>query len=266
MKTDITAVKHFRVGSLKIQVHPSNRQAGQAAAEAAAEAIRELDRLGKGVNIIFATGASQLETLAALTSIPNVPWHNVHGFHLDEYIGIHENHPASFRRYLREKLTQRVHMKEFSGIDGSSPDPEMFCKRYAEELRLADPQLCLLGVGENGHLAFNDPAEANFNDPLVVKVVILDTVCRQQQAAEGWFETLDAVPHKAITVTVPTLFRVPKLLVSVPGKRKAQIIRKTIQDPISHECPSTILRRHPDATIYLDPDSAGELSEHLPRN
>lgn len=266
MKTDITAVKYFRAGSLKVEVHPSSRQAGQAAATAAAEAIRELDRLGKGVNVIFATGASQLETLAALTFIPNVPWHNVHGFHLDEYIGIDENHPASFRRYLREKLTQRVPMKQFSEIEGNSPDPEMFCKRYAEELRLADPQLCLLGVGENGHLAFNDPAEADFNDPLAVKVVNLDTVCRQQQAAEGWFENLDAVPHQAITITIPTLFRVPKLIVSVPGNRKAQIVRKTIQDPISHDCPSTILRNHPDATMYLDPDSAGELSEVFPLN
>lgn len=266
MKAEISAVKYFRVGSLKLEIHPNSRQAGQAAAMAAAEAIRELDRLGKGVNIIFATGASQLESLAALTSIPNIPWQNVHGFHLDEYIGIGENHPASFRRYLRENLTVRVHMKEFSEIDGNSPDPEMFCRRYAEELRLAERQLCLLGVGENGHLAFNDPAEADFNYPLAVKVVNLDTVCRQQQAAEGWFESLDAVPHQAITVTISTLFRVPKLVVSGPGKRKAKIIRKTIQDPISHACPSTILRKHPDATIYLNPDSAGELSEVFPLN
>jgi glucosamine-6-phosphate deaminase len=150
-------------------------------------------------------------------------------------------------------------MKEFSEVDGSSSDAEQVCRDYAEKLRIANPQLCLLGVGENGHLAFNDPAVADFEDPLDVKVAHLDMVCRQQQAAEGWFPSLQEVPHYAITLTIPTVLRVPKLIVSVPGSRKAAIMRRVLEGPISTECPASILRTHPDATIYLDADSAAQL-------
>ena len=256
-------VKKLQVASLKIEIYPTSRLAGNAAAQATARALRDLDSLARPLSIIFATGASQLDTLAALTSMADLPWHKVHGFHLDEYLGIEKNHPASFRRYLRENLTQRVHMKEFSEIDGNTTDPGGLCKEYAEKVCSSNPQLCLLGIGENGHLAFNDPAEANFDDPLAVKVVKLDSVCREQQAAEGWFNTLQEVPEQAITLTIPTLFRVPKLIVSVPGKRKAQIVRRTLEDPISTNCPSTVLRNHPDATIYLDAESATELGSLL---
>ena len=127
------------------------------------------------------------------------------------------------------------------------------------KLRAASPQLCLLGIGENGHLAFNDPAEANFDDPEVIKVVTLDTMCRQQQLAEGWFKSLEEVPERALTLTIPTLFKVPKLIVSVPGIRKATIVRRALEEPISTNFPATILRTHPDATLYLDPESASEL-------
>jgi glucosamine-6-phosphate deaminase len=260
MSSEIQEVEHLKLGTLKIQIYPSSRAAGLAAAQAAAETLKEIGQLHDSINVIFATGASQLETLAALTSIEDLPWNRVHGFHLDEYVGIDPNHPASFRRYLKEKLTQKVRMKEFSEIDGSSPNPEQVCQDYAEKLRVANPQLCLLGIGENGHLAFNDPSVADFKDPLDVKVAHLDTVCRQQQAAEGWFPSLEEVPHYAITLTIPAVFRVPKLIVSVPGSRKAAIMRRVFEGPISTECPASILRTHPDATIYLDADSAAELN------
>jgi glucosamine-6-phosphate deaminase len=200
-----------------------------------------------------------LSPLESLTSIDNLPWDRVRGFHMDEYIGISPDHPASFRRYLREKLTHKVKMKEFFEVDGSPQNPEQTSREYAAQLRSADPQLCLLGIGENGHLAFNDPPVADFNDPLDVKIVRLDAVCRQQQAAEGWFESVEEVPEEAITLTIPALFRVPKLIVSVPGKRKAKIVRRTLEEPISTECPATLLRTHPDVTVYLDADSASEL-------
>jgi glucosamine-6-phosphate deaminase len=151
-------------------------------------------------------------------------------------------------------------MKEFFEIDGSALDPDRIGREYAENLRLAYPQLCLLGIGENGHLAFNDPPVADFNDTSDARMVHLDAVCRQQQAAEGWFATVEQVPEYAITLTIPTLMRVPKLIVSVPGIRKAQIIRRAFQDPISTTCPATILRTHPDVTIYLDVQSAAELN------
>jgi glucosamine-6-phosphate deaminase len=256
--TESMAVQKFQVGTLKLEIHPSTKAAGVAAANAIAEHLRQLKTIQKDIAVIFATGASQLETLGFLTSMPDVPWNQIRGFHLDEYIGLDANHPASFRRYLRKNLTERVQMKEFFEIDGSAPDPEAVCREYAQRLRAADPQICLLGFGENGHLAFNDPGEADFNDPKDVKVVNLDHVCRQQQASEGWFKTLQDVPAQAITVTIPALFRVPKLILTVPGKRKAQIVRRVLEEPISPECPATILRTHPDAIVYLDTEAAAE--------
>ena len=259
MEVTGTEVQKFQVGSLKLEIHPDGEAAGAAAASAVAKHLQQLKTTRKSIGAIFATGASQLKLLRALTSIPNLPWDQINGFHLDEYVGIDENNPASFRRYLRENLTQRVKLGNFHEINGSSADPELVCREYAKELKEADPQICLLGFGENGHLAFNDPGEADFNDPKDVKVVHLDTVCRQQQAAEGWFKSLQDVPERAITVTIPALFRVPKLILTVPGKRKAAITRRVLTEPISPDCPATILRTHSDATVFLDRESAAEL-------
>jgi glucosamine-6-phosphate deaminase len=252
-------VKHIRVDRLKIEIHQDTVSAGKAAAHATARAIQELTLKSERLAVIFATGASQLATLDALIARADVPWKKIEGFHLDEYVGISENHPASFRRYLRERLTQHVPMGKFFEIQGNAPDLEMICSQYAQRLRAAQPQMCLLGIGENGHLAFNDPAEANFGDPLDVKIVGLDTECRQQQVAEGWFSGLEEVPSHAITVTIPALMRVPRLIVSVPGPRKATVMRRTVEEALSTACPATILRHHPDVTVYLDRDSAAEL-------
>lgn len=260
METLGNNVTRLNAGSIKLEIHASKQAAGAAAARAAAQEILRLNQLDNGLGVIFATGASQLDTLAALTSIPGLPWNHVQGFHLDEYVGLDETHSASFRRYLRENLTRRVHMREFFEINGNAEDIDSFCKNYVEKLHRVDPQLCLLGIGENGHLAFNDPAEADFNDPKAMKMVRLDDICRQQQAAEDWFQSWDDVPEHALTLTIPTLFRIPKLLVSVPGGRKARAIRRTLEEPITTDCPSTLLRTHPDVTIYLDVDSAAELN------
>jgi glucosamine-6-phosphate deaminase len=252
-------VKYLQAGAAKVEVHPSSKAAGFAAAQAAAKAMIELGKASDVATVIFATGASQLEMLDALTHIDNLPWGQIRGFHMDEYVGISPDHPASFRRYLRERLTQKVQMKEFFEIDGNGQDPDVTGREYGDMIRSADPQLCLLGIGENGHLAFNDPPVADFRDPLDVKVVHLDAVCRQQQAAEGWFDSVGSVPESAITLTIPTLLRVPKLIASVPGSRKAKIVRRALEEAISTECPATILRTHPDVTIYLDLESAAEL-------
>jgi glucosamine-6-phosphate deaminase len=264
MRIEAMEMKHFEVGNMKLEIHASKKAAGEAAARSAAQALKQLDETRGAIGVIFATGASQLETLHALTSMPDLPWKKVHGFHLDEYVGIDENHPASFRRYLRENLTQRVDMAEFFEIDGSSPDSDRVRQDYVQRLRKANPQVCLLGIGENGHLAFNDPAEANFDDPEAMKVVTLDAACRRQQLAEGWFVTFEDVPEQALTLTIPALFQVPKLIVSVPGRRKAEIVRRTLEDTISTACPATILRTHPDVTIYLDEDSASALNGLVP--
>ena len=253
------AVRHLKAGSLKIEIHPDRETAGNAAAQATAAALLELGREPGNIGVIVATGASQMETLRALTTIPDVPWERVLGFHMDEYIGIAPDHPASFRRYMRERLTGRVRMQKFLEVDGNAEDAEKACRDYAAELRAANPRLCLLGIGENGHLAFNDPGVADFHDPVDMKIVHLDHACRQQQTAEGWFGSVEEVPERAMTLTIPALFRVPRLIASVPGSRKAAIVARTLAEPISVDCPATILRTHPDATLYLDAESAAKI-------
>mgnify|MGYP001220313137 CR=1 FL=1 len=257
-----TDLKRFQVDGLKVEIHPSSQAAGKAAAKTVVAVLRELSSGNGRSGVIFATGASQIETLRALTALRDVPWERVVGFHMDEYLGIGPEHPASFRRYLREELTRRVRLREFHEIDGTAPDPERTCGEYGDLLRSQSLQLCLLGIGENGHLAFNDPAEANFWDPLDAKVVSLDPICRQQQVAEGWFQKLTDVPQQAITLTIPVLMRVPKLIVSVPGIRKAGIVSRVLGETISTACPATILRTHPDATLYLDEESAAEVEKN----
>jgi glucosamine-6-phosphate deaminase len=253
-------VMRFRIHQLNVEVHPDSQSSAQAAADAASQAICRLSQVQDLISVVFATGASQREMLDALVSREDVPWNKIIGFHLDEYVGIDENHRASFRRYLRENLTTRVPLCEFYEIDGNARNLESFCASYAKKLRESNPQLCLLGIGENGHLAFNDPGEAKFQDPLDMKVVLLDSACHRQQVAEGWFRRSDEVPSQALTLTIPTIMRIPKLILTVPGERKAHIVKRALQDPISEACPATILRTHPDATLFLDAASAAELN------
>ena len=266
MTKPTTEIRPFRVGTLKLEIHPSSAAAGAAAAGNVAESLQKMSNHATSLGVIFATGVSQLFTLDALTSTPGLPWERVCGFHLDEYVGLSADHPASFRRYLRGNLTQLVSMKEFFEIDGTAADLDLMCREYASRLRSCDPQLCLLGIGENGHLAFNDPGEADFEDPRDMKIVTLDPVCRQQQLEEGWFKSFEEVPEHALTLTIPTILRVPKLIVSVPGRRKAQIVQQMLEAPMTTACPATILRTHPDATVYLDQESAAELDSALLSN
>ncbi len=251
---------HF--GSLLVHMYDSREAMAQAAARAAISALRRLAKQRETVPVIFATGESQLGTLRTLTGMDGVPWHQVIGFHMDEYVGIFDDHPASFRRYLQENLVRRASMRRFYEIDGSSSNPEHTCREYGELVRAHQPVLCLLGIGENGHLAFNDPEEADFNDPEDAKIVHLDRQCRQQQVNERWFKKLDEVPKCAITLTIPALLRVPEIILSVPGARKAHIVKRTLQDPISSRCPATILRTHPNAVAFLDSESAAEIMKH----
>jgi glucosamine-6-phosphate deaminase len=257
--------RSFQVGNLIVEIHPSAKSMGEAAALAAAKAMKKLGSVQESLGVIFATGASQLDTLEALTRMDDIPWDRVRGVHLDEYVGLPAKHFASFRRYLREKLANKVGMQDFYEIDGSAADPVRVSHAYADVLRVAHPQLCLLGIGENGHLAFMDPAVADFNDPQDVKVVTLDADCRAQQVAEGWFNSAGEVPEQAISMTIPAILRVPKLIVSVPGARKAAIIRRTLEEAISTQCPATILRTHSDATLFLDEESASELGGFTPQ-
>jgi glucosamine-6-phosphate deaminase len=263
MATGNNLVRKFKCGTLGVEIYRDGAAAGESAAQAAALAMRQLAERSPRIPVIFATGGSQINFLRELTQIADLPWSQVQAFHMDEYVGIGADHPGSFCRYLRERLLEKAPIGQFFFINGKAADPGQACTIYAEKLRSAKPQLCFLGIGENGHLAFNDPHAADFKDPLDMKVVRLDGSCRKQQAAEGWFESVEEVPESAMTLTIPMLLRVPKLIATVPGARKATIVRRTLEEPISTDCPATILRTHPDATIYLDLDSAAELDATL---
>ena len=229
---------------------------GEVAARRAAVVIEDAVAARGQASVMFASGNSQREFLEVLTGDPTVAWSQVVGFHMDEYLGVDATHPASFRRYMRERITDVVRLPEFHEIRGDAPDASAECERYAELLRRQPLDLCCLGIGENGHLAFNDPPVADFDDPADVKVVELDEACRRQQVGEGHFAGLDAVPTRAITVTIPALLRAREVLAIVPEARKAESVRRALSGPVGTACPASILRTRPNVTLYLDADSS----------
>ena len=251
------AIKTFYKDSLKVLVFNSRAGLGSAAGLDAAEAIKEALSRKNEANVMFAAAPSQNETLEALCADPDIDWSKVHAFHMDEYVGLPEDNPAGFRYYLREKIFSRFSFASLNLLDGNAPDPEAEAARYSALLDQHPIDVCLCGIGENGHLAFNDPPVADFHDPLNVKIVRLDQVCRNQQVHDGCFETLEEVPSFALTVTIPALTASGCMICSVPASSKAKAVQQTLEDEISEKCPATILRCHADARLYLDLDSAG---------
>lgn len=255
----MTLVSAFRVDELDVRVFATPAELGEAAAEDAAAAIRAaVDERGQA-NAMFATGNSQFAFLGALTARTDVPWDRVTGFHMDEYVGMDDTHAASFARYMRERLVEVAHPAVFHYVDGTS-DAAVECARYSALLRAHPLDLCCLGFGENGHLAFNDPPFADFDDPEDVKQIELDDASRRQQVGEGHFPTLDNVPRTALTVTIPALLRARRVLAIVPEARKADAVRRALEEPIATSCPASVLRRIPQATLYLDEASASNIS------
>lgn len=252
-------VNETRVDRLRVQVHPDRAAMGAAAAAHAAAVLRARMARRGTARIIVASAPSQNEVIANLAAAPGLDWARVVIFHMDEYVGLPAEHPASFRRYQQEHLLTKVRPAAFQGICGEAVDAAAECRRYAAQLQAAPIDVVCLGVGENGHIAFNDPPVADFRDPQAVKVVTLDAACRQQQVNDGCFPDLDSVPRQAITLTCPTLMSGGVLVCVVPGPRKAGAIRDMLGGPISTACPASILRRHPNATLYLDADSAALL-------
>jgi glucosamine-6-phosphate deaminase len=257
--TELKPIVQFSADSLKVVVHEDRARAGRAAALAISQAIRERQAIAERVNVVFAAAPSQNEFLAGLVASKDVDWSRVVGFHMDEYLGIPDQHPASFRRYLQEHLFRLVGLSpdRLRLIAGErSERPLRTCLDY-EDLLLREPtDIVCAGIGENGHLAFNDPPVADFLDPVLVKVVRLDQPCRSQQLHDGCFDRIEDVPTHAFTLTVPALLRAPVLAVVVPGPRKANAVLSTLRGPISEACPASALRRHPGATLYLDRESA----------
>ena len=253
-------VEQFRAGQLNVYIYESRPKLGTAAAAAVAAEIRRLQaERGRAVGI-FASAPSQNEFLAALAETPGIDWPKVKGFHLDEYIGMDESAPQSFRRFLLDRLVDKVSFGEFHGLRGESEDAAAECRRYAGLLNEDPPDFAVLGIGENGHLAFIDPPFCDFNDPEPVKVAELDEVCRVQQVHDGAFATLEDVPRDALSLTIPSIMSRPKLFAIVPGPAKAQAIKGVIEGPIETACPASILRNHGDAHLFIDRDSASLLS------
>jgi glucosamine-6-phosphate deaminase len=250
----------FKVDRLNVKVFPDRAALGKAAGLAAAARIRAMHEERGTLNLLFAAGPSQDETLEALRVEPGVDWARINAFHMDEYIGLPAAAPQAFGQYLRARFFGRLGFKEVFYLDGNAPDPEAECRRYARLLREHPLDMVFLGIGENGHLAFVDPGIADFEDPLLVKVNgQLDAVCRQQQVNDGQFRALAEVPVSAITLTIPALLSARGALVAVPGPRKREIVRRTLRGPIGADCPATILRRHANACLFLDRDSASLL-------
>jgi glucosamine-6-phosphate deaminase len=235
---------------------------GQAAAEQASAAIRRALAERGQARIIAATAASQLEFLDALTRAPEIDWLRVEVFHLDEYIGLPVAHPGSFRKMLVEQLVRKTGIVDYHLLDGDAADPLDVVRRVGTRLAAAPIDIAFLGIGENGHIAFNDPpADFQTEEPYII--VNLDEACRQQQVGEAWFADLSQVPKRAISMSARQILKATEILAVVPGIRKAQAVKACVEDTISPMLPASILRTHPNATVYLDKNSASLLSPRL---
>jgi len=235
-------------------------ESGKSAGADAAELIRNAIELKGGANIILATGTSQFETLNQLIAEKNIDWSKVVMFHLDEYIGLSANHPASFVKYLQQRFLEKVpELKAVYLISGEA-DPLEECRRLAELIREYPIDVALIGIGENGHIAFNDPpADFETEDPYII--VNLDEACRKQQMGEGWFNSFNEVPLRAISMSVRQIMRSKNIICSVPDRRKAVAIKNTLEKSVSNLYPASILQQHKNCTIYLDKDSAALLND-----
>lgn len=250
-------VKKQKVDSLKVNVYQDRQSMGIAAGSDVAAKIKELLAQKESVRMIFAAAPSQNEMLGELVKDPSIDWSRITAFHMDEYIGLPNDAPQKFSHFLCDRLFDLVKPGAVHLID-SSNTKEAECERYSKLLQEASIDIVCLGIGENGHIAFNDPPVADFNDPLLVKAVELDDACRQQQVNDGCFPAFADVPTHALTLTIPALLSGAHLFCVVPGPTKHRAVKRTLNGDISTECPSTILRTHADCTLYVDRDAYGD--------
>jgi glucosamine-6-phosphate deaminase len=246
---------------MKLTIFPDKHTLARAAAAQAAKTIRGAVRERGSARIIAATGASQIEFLEELTKAPHITWDRVEMFHLDEYLGIPATHPASFRKYLLERLIKKAGISRYYLLEGDG-DPEQVIAEVSAQIRSAPIDVAFVGIGENGHLAFNDPP-ADFETDDAYIVVELDEACRRQQLREGWFKSLDEVPRRAISMTVRQILRSRQIICLAPESRKAEAVAKCFGGEISPMAPASILRRHANAFVYLDKDSAALLRPEI---
>lgn len=243
-------------------IYQDKNSMGTAAAASAAATIADAVRERGEANIIVATGASQFEMLGSLVRA-DIDWSKVTAFHLDEYIGLPDTHPASFRKYLKERFVEKLpSLREFHYVDGTASDPLAECKRLGELIASVTIDVACIGIGENGHIAFNDPP-ADFDTAEAYIVVTLDDLCRKQQFGEGWFPTLKDVPTEAISMSIRQIMKAGSIVCTVPDKRKALAVRRALGDTISCLVPATILQKHPDCRLFLDAQAASLLEDPL---
>lgn len=240
---------------MNVQIFDNKQELGRAAAQKAADILKQAAATrGKAV-FIAATGASQFEFLEALTSLKSIPWDKTVMYHLDEYLGLPETHPASFRRYLKERLIDKVQPGEVHLVNGDAKDPKLECRRLSALIRKEKVDVAFVGIGENGHLAFNDPpADFLTDEPFII--VDLAESCRRQQVNEGWFDKLDEVPKRAITMSIKQILKSRHIICVVPDARKASAVKATLEGGITPWCPASILRTHNNVYLFLDKDSA----------
>jgi glucosamine-6-phosphate deaminase len=241
-------------------IYKTKQEMGSAAAAHAAEAIKQAIEEKGQANIILATGTSQFETLMSLVNTRGIDFSKVTMFHLDEYIGMTLDHPASFRKFLKERFVDKVApLKAVHFVEGDADNPQQECRRVGDIIAKNPIDVALIGIGENGHLAFNDPpADFETEEPYII--VELDERCRAQQMGEGWFETLEQVPRRAISMSIRQIMKSECLIVSVPDKRKAEAVRNALEVKVTNMCPASILQKHPNCKIFLDADAASLLS------
>ncbi len=249
-------IKQGKVDKLTYLAFETRAEMGEyAAKEAAKEINRQIAEKGT-INMIFAAAPSQNDFLASLIKDETIDWSKINAFHMDEYIGLAADAPQGFGNFLKNAIFGKVPFKSVNYIDCTAVDPEAECVRYSELLKANKCDIIIMGIGENGHIAFNDPHVADFNDEKVVKVVSLDETCRMQQVNDGCFAKIDDVPKFALTLTIPTLVAAESVFCIVPVKTKANAVKNTILGEVGEACPATILRKHDNATLYLDADSA----------
>lgn len=253
-------MKKFKVDNVNVRIYVSRSEMGRDAADLAGEQIRQLLKDQESINIIFAAAPSQNEFLAGLIEQQGIDWNRVNAFHMDEYIGLPENAPQSFGSFLKEKLFRFLPFRSVNYIDGRTHNLNEECEQYTNLLTKYPPDVVCMGIGENGHIAFNDPHVAGFNDTLMVKIVDLDQACRQQQVNDGCFAYLDEVPTHAITLTIPALMVGKYIYCMVPGKNKANAVYHTLSGSINEQCPASILRKHKQAILFLDENSSSMLN------
>lgn len=252
----------FVADQLKVRIYEDRTTMGADAAKMAADSIRLLLKQKETVNIIFAAAASQNEFLESFIK-QDIDWKRVQAFHMDEYIGLPKNDPQLFGIFLKKRLFDKVPFGQVFYLDGQAADPETECERYAALLREHPVDITCMGVGENTHLAFNDPHVAEFNDPRLVKVVDLDEACKQQQVNEGCFSDISQVPVYAYTLTIPALLKANRIFCMVPGAAKAQAVYHTLKSDVNEQYPSTILRKHAGAWLFLEKESAAKIIEDV---